>query len=445
VVVPGQADYDQARQAWNLAVDERPGVVVVADAASDIVTAIRYARAHGMRIAPQGTGHGAAPLEPLDGAMLLRTTRMQKVNIDAGTSTAHAQAGALWEDVIVPAAEHGLTGLAGSSLSVGVTGYTLGGGMGWLARRYGLAANSVTAAELVTPGGDLVRADPDHEPDLLWAVRGGGGIGVVTALQMRLYPVRELYAGDLFFPIDRAAEVLAAWREWTATVPDDVTSMSHLLRVPSLPDLPEQLRGRAFVIVEAAYIGDAGTGAELVQPLRRLGPEVDTFAMIPPSALGQLNLDPSGPTLVEADGAFLTDFPAAAIDALVAVAGPDAETPPASVEIRHLGGALARPDLGGGAQPSIEASYLLYAVGVAVTPDLVDPVRAHAHAVKDALAPWHASYDYYNFEETPATAAAVLAPASVRRLQEIKAAYDPDQAIISVHPTWPTGPRAPRR
>jgi FAD/FMN-containing dehydrogenase len=442
VFVPGQAGYDQARQAWNLAVDERPAAVVEAESAADVAQAVRYTRAHGMRIAPQGTGHGAAPLEPLDGAMLLRTTRMRKVDIDPATRTARAEAGAIWQDVIIPAAEHGLTGLAGSSLNVGVAGYTLGGGIGWLARRYGLAANSVTAAELVTPGGDLVRADADHEPDLFWAVRGAGGVGVVTALEMLLYPVGELYAGDLFFPIQRAAEVLHAWREWTATVPDDVTSIGHILRLPPLPELPEPLRGRAFAILEAAYLGGAGTGAELIQPLRRLGPELDTFAMIPASALGQLNLDPPQPAPGEGDGAFLADFPAAAIDALVAVAGPDAETPPDSVEVRHLGGALARPVPGGGAQPSIDASYLLYAA--ATTPGLA---RAHAQAVKDALAPWHASYDYYNFEDIPATAAAVLPPASVRHLQLIKAAYDPDQVIISAHPVWPTRPRhdAPTR
>ena len=169
--------------------------------------------------------------------------------------------------------------------------------------------------------------------------------------------------------------------------------------------------------------------------------------MIPAAALGQLNMDPSQPVPGAGDGAFLADFPAAAIDALVAVAGPEAGTPPASVEIRHLGGALARPAPGGGAQPSIDASYLLYAAGPVRTPGLAGPARAHLQAVKDALAPWHASYDYYNFEETPAPAAAVLPPASYRRLQEIKAAYDPDQVIISAHPAWPTRPRpdAPRR
>jgi FAD/FMN-containing dehydrogenase len=440
VFVPGEAGYDQARQAWNLAVDQRPAVVVEASSAADVVQAVRHARAHGIRIAPQGTGHGAGPLEPLDGAMLLRTTRMRTVHIDPAARTARAGAGAVWQDVTVPAAQHGLAALAGTAVNVGVTGYTLGGGLGWLARRYGLAANSVTTAELVTPDGDLVRADADHEPDLFWAVRGGGGIGVVTALEMRLYPVGDLYAGDLFFPIQRAAEVLHAWREWTATVPDEITSLGHLVRLPPLPQLPEPLRGRAFAMVEAAYLGDAGTGAELIGPLRQLGPELDTFAAIPPPALGQLNMDPDQPVPARTGGALLADFPAAAIDALVELAGLNTGTLLASVEVRHLGGALARPALGGGAQPSIDANYLLATAGATPTPDLAAAVRAQAHAVKDALGPWHASYDYYNTEETPAPASAVLPPGSYRRLQEIKAAYDPGQAVISAHPVRPAQP-----
>jgi FAD/FMN-containing dehydrogenase len=366
---------------------------------------------------------------------------MRQVDIKPTTHAARAEAGAVWQDVITPAAQHGLAGLSGTSPNVGVTGYTLGGGIGFLARRYGLAANSVTAAEIVTPNGDLVRADADHEPDLFWAIRGGGGIGIVTALEMQLYPVKDLYAGDLFFPIERTDEVLRAWHAWTATAPDDVTSIVHILRMPQLPEVPEQMRGQAYAIVEAAYLGDASTGAELIQPLRELGPGLDTFAMIPASALGQLNMDPPQPSAGEGDGALLADFPEAAIDALVAVVGPDAQTPPDSVEVRHLGGALARPVEGGGAQPSIDASYLVYAVGATPTPDLVGPVRAHVQAVKDALAPWHAGYDYYNLAETPASAAAVLPPASYRRLQEIKAAYDPDQLIISAHPVWPTRSR----
>ena len=273
VFVPGEHGYDHARQAWNLFADQQPAAVVFAESAADVARAVKFAAAQGMRIAPQGTGHGSPSLEPLEDAILLKTARMRRVEIDPATRTARAEAGAQWQDVTVPAGEHGLAALAGTSPDVGVTGYTLGGGLGWLARRYGLAANSVTAAEIVTPDGHLVRADAGHEPDLFWAVRGGGGsVGVVTALEMTLYPVRQLYAGALFFPIQRSAQVLHAWQAWTGTMPDEVTSLGRILRLPSLPEVPELLRGRAFALVEAAYLGDAHTGAALIQPLRQLGP-----------------------------------------------------------------------------------------------------------------------------------------------------------------------------
>jgi FAD/FMN-containing dehydrogenase len=439
VFVPGEHGYDHARQAWNLFTDQQPAAVVFAESAADVARAVKFAAAQGMRIAPQGTGHGSPSLEPLEDAILLKTARMRRVEIDPATRTARAEAGAQWQDVTVPASEHGLAALAGTSPDVGVTGYTLGGGLSWLARRYGLAANSVTAAEIVTPDGHLVRADTGHEPDLFWAVRGGGGsVGVVTALEMTLYPVRQLYAGALFFPIQRSAQVLHAWQAWTGTIPDEVTSLGRILRLPSLPEVPEPLRGRAFALVEAAYLGDADTGAALIQPLRQLGPELDTFATIPAAALAQLHMDPAQPVPFQGDGALLADAPAAAIDALVALTGPDADTSLASIEIRHLGGALARSARDAGAQPQIDAKYVMFTGGFTPTPEAGDTVRAQAQAVKDALAAWQAPYDYYNFAETPADADAVLAPASYRRLQKIKATYDLGQAIISAHPVWPT-------
>ena len=438
--VPGDPGYDEARRVWNLAAELRPSAVVFAESPADVVRAVRFARSRGMRIAPLGTGHGAMPLESLEGALLLNTSRMRRVDIYPATRTARAEAGAQWQDVTVPAGEHGLAALAGSSPNVGVTGYTLGGGIGWLARRYGLAANSVTAAEIVTPDGRLTRTDADQEPDLFWAVRGGGGsVGVVTALEMSLHPVGELYAGALFFPIQRSSEVMHAWREWTATVPDEITSVGRLLRLPPLPELPEPLRGRAFAVVEAAYLGDAHAGAQLTRPLRELGPELDTFATIPAPALQKLHMDPEAPVPVESDGALLAAAPAEAIDALVTLAGPDAETPLLSVELRQLGGALAREAPGGGAQAKVDAGYVMFAGGIAPTPEAGDEVRAHIRAVKDSLAAWRAGHDYYNFAETPADADAVLPDDAYRRLREIKAMYDPDQAIVSGHPVRPSG------
>jgi FAD/FMN-containing dehydrogenase len=434
VCVPGDPGYDQARRAWVLTADQRPGIVVEAASAADVVAAVRFARSHGLRIAPQGTGHGAAPLEPLDNALLLRTSRLRGVRIDPDTRTARADAGALWQDVAVPASDHGLAALAGTAPNVGVTGYTLGGGLGWLARRYGLAANSVVAADIVRPDGQLVRANPEHEPDLFWAIRGGGGVGIVTALEMLLYPVPELYAGDLFFPIQRAAEVLHSWRAWVTSLPDEVTSIGRILRIPPLPAVPDQLRGRAFAMVEAAYVGDEATGANLIAPLRKLGPEIDTFATIPAPALSQLHMDPTEPVPAVGDGALLTDFPAAAADALASMAGADADTALISIEIRHLDGALRRSAQGGGALPSIDASYALYGTGVASTPEAVATVGGQVQALKDALAPWHASYSYFNATDTPASAQALLPPDSYQLLRQIKTTHDPDNAIISAHP-----------
>jgi FAD/FMN-containing dehydrogenase len=435
--LPGDPGYDEACRAWVLSVHEQPAVVVLPQSPEDVAAAVRFARGQGLRIAPQGTGHGSTPLESLTGAMLIRTLSLRNVDIDPETRTARAQAGAQWADVAGPAAEHGLAGLAGSSPGVGVTGYTLGGGLGWLARRHGLAANSVTAADLVTPDGRLVRTDRDHEPDLLWAIRGGGGsVGVITALEFTLYPVRELYAGDLFFSLERSSEVLHAWRQWTTAVPDEVTSFGHIVRLPDLPAVPDDLRGRSFVLVEAAYLGDAAAGADLLAPLRALGPERDTFAMTRPPDLGRLNLDPADPTPGQGDGALLAELPAEAIDALVAQVGPASDTPLVSIELRHLGGALARP-VPGSAQPAVDAQYLMFCTGPTPTPEATELVQGRARALKDALAPWHADYDFYNFRESGGAASAVLSADAYRKLEQIKARYDPDQAIISIHPVWP--------
>ena len=209
----------------------------------------------------------------LHDTILVKTHRMRVVEIDPDRRRARAQAGALWADVVGPAAEHGLAALAGSSHDVGVVGYCLGGGLSWLARKHGLAANSVVAVQIVTADGRVVVADANHDADLFWAVRGGGGsFGIVTAIELALYPVDELYAGMLAFPVERAAEILRAWREWVRTVPDEATSVGRILHFPPLEDIPEPMRGQSFVVVEMAYLGDEASASELLAPLRALGP-----------------------------------------------------------------------------------------------------------------------------------------------------------------------------
>jgi hypothetical protein len=310
IVSETEEGWDTARQAWNLAATQRPPLVAFPETTHDVVALVAFARGQGLRVAPQGTGHGAAPLGAIEDTLLLKPSRMRDVAIDASRRRVRVGAGVVWGEVQRAAAAHGLAGLAGSSPEVGVVGYTLGGGLGWLARRHGLACNSVLAADVVTADGRLLHVDREHEPDLFWALRGGGGsFGIVTALEFALYPVRELYAGALFWPQERAAEILQAWQAWTAGVPDSVTSVGRLLNLPPVPEIPEGLRGRSVVLIEAACLVAKGDGIELLRPLRELGPEIDTFAMLPPTELGALHMDPVDPAPAFIDGWLLGDLP----------------------------------------------------------------------------------------------------------------------------------------
>src|SRR4051794_21615325 len=208
VVAPGEPGWDEARRAWNLAVDQRPALIAVPESIADVQAAVNFAREREIAVAVQGTGHQASAIASLEGALLIRTHKLRGVKIDAAARRARVKAGDLWQDVTGPASALGLAPLAGSSPDVGVVGYTLGGGISWLGRRYGLASNSVTAIAVVLPDGRLVRADHEHHTELFWALRGGGGaVGVVVGLEMRLYEVTDLVAGALFFPFERTAEV----------------------------------------------------------------------------------------------------------------------------------------------------------------------------------------------------------------------------------------------
>jgi UDP-N-acetylenolpyruvoylglucosamine reductase len=435
IVTPTDEHWDDARRAWNLAVDQRPAAVAFPVTAGHVVALVEFAREHGLRVAAQGTGHNAAAIESLDGTLLLKTERMRNVRIDPEACIARVEAGALWQDVTGPAGEHGLAGLAGSSPDVGVVGYTLGGGLSWMARRHGLASNSVTAIEIVTADGRLVRTDPSNEPDLFWALRGGGGsFGVVTAIEFRLYPIAQVHAGMLAFPIERASDVLHAWREWTRDVPDEVTSVGRLLRVPPLPEIPEAVRGRELVVIEATILdGDHDTD-ELLEPLRALGAEMDTFGNIPVSALHHLHMDPDHPVPGMGTHMLLGDLPAEAIDALVEVGGPGTRTPLLSIELRHLGGAVGRAEAGHGAVAAIDAPFAMFGVGMAMTPEMIAGIEAYRPELRAALAPYDAGHAYSNFVEEPTHASRMFARDSYARLCEVKADYDPADLFRSNHP-----------
>jgi hypothetical protein len=447
VVVPGDENWDEARQAWNLAADQRPAAVAIPESADDVKAIVDFARESGLRIAPQGTGHNSLPLRDLEGTILVKTHRMRAVSIDAERERAWVQAGVLWMEVTAAAAEHGLGALAGSSPDVGVVGYSLGGGISWLARKHGLAANNVTAVELVTADGNLVRADAEHNADLFWALRGGGGsFGVVTALEFRLFPLTEVYGGVLFFPVERASVVLQSWREWVETVPEEVTSVGRILNFPPIPDIPEPLRGGSFVVVEAVSLLTVAATDELLEPLRALGPAMDTFGPIPMDKLHHLHMDPEHPVPGTGDGMMLSELTPEAVDAFVAVTGPGTGTLLLSTEIRHAGGALARRDPGNGALASIDARFVVFAVGMAMTPEMKAAVEARVDEVKEALAPWDSGSDYLNFSERPRDGRRFYRAETYHRLRAIKTKHDPGHLFRSSHPIPPATKRpAPAR
>src|SRR4051812_727254 len=369
VVAPHDASWDEARAAWNLAVDQRPALVAIPHSAADVVAIVDFARANGLRVAPQGTGHNASAIASLERTILVKTSALRDVEIDVPGRRARVGAGVLWAEVTGPASEHGLAPLAGSSPDVGVVGYTLGGGLSWLSRRHGLAANSVLAIELVTADGRLVRCDRDREPELFWALRGGGGsFGVVTAIEFVLYPAPQVYAGALLWPWERAAEVLRAYVEWCRTAPDAISTSARILQVPPLPDIPEPVRGRQFVAIDGAFLGSPEAGAEVLAPLRALEPEIDMFAPIPAGALSHIHMDPEHPVPGIGDGMVLAPLTPAAIDALVAVAGTGSGSPLLGVELRQLGGAIGVPPAEHGALAKIGGGVAVFALGMAVTP-----------------------------------------------------------------------------
>lgn len=400
VHLPGDAGYDAARTPWNVAVDQRPAAVVFPRSTSEVAAVLTGASNAGLRVAVQGTGHNAGPLGPLHGAVLLRTSAMTAVTVMPGGGRVRVQAGALWGDVVAAAGDHGCSVLHGSSPDVGVLGYSLGGGLGWYARSLGLQTNAITGAEVVTADGTVRRVDARSDPELFWALRGGGGnLGVVTELEFRTFGFSTAYAGMLVWDLAAAERVLSVYAEWAPGAPDAVTTSFRLLRVPPVEEIPATIRGRNLVVIDGAVLAGDDEAERVLTPLRGLTPEMDTFSRVPSSSLCRLHMDPEGPTPAVSRTATLTALPADAVGVLLAEAGPDADTSLLAVELRQLGGALARRAQGAGALPGVEGTFLLFAAALALDSATALRGEADAQGIIDALAAWRSERLYLNFVE----------------------------------------------
>ncbi len=435
VVLPGDPDWDDARRAWNLLSDQHPAAVALCASTDDVRAVVAMANEHDLRVSVQSTGHNATAAGPLTDTVLVKTSAMREVSIDPGARRARAEAGVIWSEVTEAAAPHGLAALAGSAPDVGVVGYTLGGGMSWMARRYGLAANHVTAIEVVTGDGRAVRVDHEHEPELFWALRGGGGgFAIVTAMEFALVPVAEVVAGAMFWPWERAEEVLETWRRATTELPDTVDSLAALIQVPPLPEMPEPFRGRSFAVVMAAASDGPDSIAGLLEPLRALEPEMDMVGPMPAAALGQLKMDPEEPVPATGGSVLLTDATPETVTELVRVAGPGSGSPLLQVELRHLGGALARRPEDAGVVGTVEGRYLVFGVGMPMGPDGAVAIDAHVATMTDALARWKADRSVMNLTEHSTAPRAFFAPGDYDRLVAVKRRYDPDDRLVASHP-----------
>jgi FAD/FMN-containing dehydrogenase len=419
---------------FNLAVTHRPHIVVGAACSEDVAEAVRWAGINRLPVAVQATGHG--PVHAVTDGLLITTHRMRRVLIDPDRRLARVEAGARWSDVISAAAVHGLAPLSGSSSHVGVVGYTLGGGIGPLARQFGFAADVVTRVTMVTADGSQRIVDAESDPDLFWAVRGGkGNFGVVTELEFGLVPVATLYAGGVFFAAESAADVLHAYREWAPALPESTTTSIAILRMPDAPVLPERLRGRTVVHLRYAHNGPEAEGALLLAPMLSSGIVVlETVGRMSVTGLDSVHQDPTEPLPAWERGVVLTDLPDAAVDELLASAGPDADTCLLMVELRQLGGAMGRQPAVPNAVAGREGRYSLLALGV-LAADIADRVPREGTALVQRMAPWCTGTSLLNFlgDADSERVAAAWPPEIHRRLLAVKKRVDPDNMFRFGH------------
>lgn len=428
-------DWDTARMSFNLAIDQRPDAVARPSSAAQAAEIVGAAAELGLRVHAQGSSHNPVAATPLTGTLLVKFDRMTAVEIDREAPSARVEAGARWWDLVPQASELGLSALHGSSPEINIVGYSLGGGLGWQARKRGLQANSITAIEAVTADGELRRVDADHDPDLFWALRGGSGnFAIVTAIEFGLYPADSLYGGFLFYPFERGAEVLHAWHEWTRTAPEEITTAARLLQFPPLEELPEIIRGQSFAVIDGAFAGTGDDGgAEAIAALRELGPQMDTFADVPPAGLSEIHMDPVDPIPYLSTHALLNGLTGEMIDQAADVA---AAGPVPIFELRHTGGAVGRVPEGAGATGSFTGEYLMFAVIPVFDPAQVPEIEVSL-ARLDGVFAANGVGRYLNFTEVETDVATMFPPETVARLREVKAKYDPGNVIRANHEIAP--------
>ncbi|SEG69382.1 FAD/FMN-containing dehydrogenase [Thermomonospora echinospora] len=410
----------------------RADLVVGAASAQDVAAAVAFAERHGLAVTVHSTGHGM--YRPADGGLVITTRRMQGVEIDPQARTARVEAGVRWESVVQAAAGHGLAALCGSAPSVGVVGYLVGGGIGPFVRTYGASADYVRSFEVVTADGALRQVGADHEPELFWALLGGGGaFCVVTAVVIELAPLTHFYGGGVYFPGEAAAELLHAYREWAPGLPETTTTSIAVLRLPPDPALPEPLRGQMVVHLRVGHVGPAEEGERLLAPMRGVArPLMDMITLRPYREVGLIHMDPEAvPVPMAENGLALAELPAKAVDALLDVAGPQSRLPLTKVEIRHVATGRVKDPSTLSAVTMRDAVFCTHVVAAA-PPGLEEVTNAAVGSLMTALEPYGTGRTPYTFLGPGDDAGRTGWPApAVERVATVKRTYDPRNILHS--------------
>ena len=423
-ITPSDDRYDAAREVWNAMAQGRPAVVARCHTVADIVSAVALCREAGVYPAIRAGGHSVAGLSTGDG-VVIDLTAMRRVDVDPDARRARVQPGATWHDLDAAGAPHGLATTGGLISATGVAGLTLGGGIGWLQRRYGLACDNLVAADVVTAVGDIVHADAGENPELLWALRGGGGnFGVVANLEFALHPVAMVYGGLMLWSFDRARDVLGEFRAWAADLAEDGSMLIAIMTAPPEPFVPADLVGQRAIGLVGCWCGDLDAGAAAMQPMRELGPAVDLFGPIPYPAL-QSMLDAGAPFGLRNyfRTGFLNGLDDAVIDVLIEH-GAALPSPLSQIHLHQMGGAVARGE-SAFANRTAPFTYNLISTWIEAGED--DANVSANRAAATALAPLSAGRAYVNFlagTDTDAVRSA-YGPDIYARLAQVKREFDP--------------------
>ena len=427
-VRPGDEDYDRERSIWNGAHDRHPAIITRCAGVADVIRTVDLARSEGLPLAVRSGGHSIPGFSTVDDGIVLDLSLMKGIQVNPERRRVTAQAGCTWKDLDAETQQFGLAVTGGLVSSTGIAGFTTGGGIGWLMRKYGLTSDNMVAADVVTADGQFVHASADEHPDLFWGLRGGGGnFGVVTSFEYQLHEVGPtVLSGLVFYPAEEAEQVLHGYRAACAAAPDELTTLVNMTTAPPVPFLPESVHGKPVIGVGGCWTGDLDAGEAATAPFRSLGTVIaDVFAANPYTGWQQA-LDPLYPRGVH--NYFRSAFLRTADDASLRVLMDSLTTLPSAlteIHLQHLGGAVGRVLADATAFGLRDQEFIINVVARTQTEEGFADVVEWARGVTSALGPDAATYVNFTGEANAALVRASYPPDTYRRLVQLKNEYDP--------------------